>query len=251
MHSHLRYARNHAIRGECGEIAIQQFMMRLSSNLRRFRWLVFTCWLLALVPAVYLALTESNHLTGGGFDVAGSQSLHVQYQLEDHYPQQGASPLALVAAPRADASYSDMNTAVARLEEAAKQVPSVVVVPNPGQPAPAPDRPYVVSLRLDFNNTGAVDVARQLRQKIGVTGDTITAPDAERLGLVNFVVDGDVESAAVELAQRLAQGNQRAIRASKVAVNAQARAAASWVVPYGLVAGQVSEHHTHNWPTPE
>jgi RND superfamily putative drug exporter len=146
-------------------------MMRLSSNLRRFRWLVFTCWLLALVPAVYLALAESNHLTGGGFDVAGSQSLQVQYQLEDHYPQQGASPLALVAAPRADASYADMNTAVAQLEQAAKQVPSVMVVPNPGQPAPAPDRPYVVSLRLDFNNTGAVDVARQLRQKIGVTGD--------------------------------------------------------------------------------
>ncbi|WP_431237944.1 hypothetical protein ACQ86B_25505 [Mycolicibacterium aichiense] len=66
--------------------------MRLSSNLRRFRWLVFTCWLLALVPSVYLALTESNHLTGGGFDVAGSQSLHVQYQLEDHFPDQGASP---------------------------------------------------------------------------------------------------------------------------------------------------------------
>jgi hypothetical protein len=46
-------------------------------------------------------------------------------------------------------------------------VPSISVVPNPAQPAPAPDRPYVVSLRLDFNNTGAVDVARQLRQKIG------------------------------------------------------------------------------------
>ncbi|MGY4710625.1 MMPL family transporter [Mycolicibacterium sp. CBM1] len=146
-------------------------MMRLSSNLRRFRWLVFLVWLLALVPAVYLALTQSDHLTGGGFDVAGSQSLHVQYQLEDHFPEQGASPLALVAAPRADASYQDMNTAVAQLEQAAKQVPSVVVVPNDAQPAPAPDRPYVVSLRLDFNNSGAVDVARQLRQKIGVQGD--------------------------------------------------------------------------------
>jgi heme transporter len=146
-------------------------MMRLSSNLRRYRWLVLSCWLLALVPSVYLALTQSNHLTGGGFDVAGSQSLHVQYQLEDHFPEQGASPLALVAAPRADASYEDMNAAVAQLEQTAKQVPSVVVVPNPAQPAPAPDKPYVVSLRLDFKNTGAVDVARQLRQKIGVRGD--------------------------------------------------------------------------------
>ncbi|WP_163696336.1 MMPL family transporter [Mycolicibacterium sarraceniae] len=162
-------------------------MMRLSSNLRRFRWLVFSCWLLALVPAVYLALTESNNLTGGGFDVAGSQSLHVQYQLEDHFPGQGASPLALVAAPRADASYDDMNAAVAQLEQVAKQTPSVIVVPNPAQPAPAPDKPYVVSLRLDFHNTGAVDVARQLRQKIGVTGDQ---PGQIRDGRVKLYVIG-------------------------------------------------------------
>jgi RND superfamily putative drug exporter len=162
-------------------------MMRLSSNLRRFRWLVFTGWLLAIVPALYMALTQSHHLTGGGFEVAGSQSLHVQYQLEDHYPEQGASPLALVAAPRANATYSDMNAAVARLERAAGEVPSVTVVPNPAQPAPAPDRPYVVSLRLDFNNTGAVDVARQLRQKIGVTGDQ---PGQTQDGRVRMYVIG-------------------------------------------------------------
>ena len=84
---------------QCGEKTIQQFMMRLSGNLRRHRWLVFACWLLALLPSIYLAMTQSNQLTGGGFEVAGSQSLHVQRQLEEHYAQQGASPLALVAAP--------------------------------------------------------------------------------------------------------------------------------------------------------
>ncbi len=145
--------------------------MRLSASLRRHRWLVLLCWLLALVPSVTLALTQSNQLTGGGFDVAGSQSLKVQYQLQDHYPQLGASPLALVAAPRADATYPDMADAVAQLEQAARQVPSLEVVQIPTQPAPAPDRPYVVSLKLDFNNTGAVDVARQLRAKVGVNGD--------------------------------------------------------------------------------
>ena len=162
---------DNAIRGECGEIVIQQFMMRLSGSLRRHRWLVFSCWLLALVPAVYLALTQSHNLTGGGFEVEGSQSLHVQYELEDHYAQLGSSPLALVAAPRADATYDDMTDAVAQLEQIAREVPSVEVVPNPVQPAPAPDRPYVVSLRLGFNNTGAVDIARQLRAKVGIQGD--------------------------------------------------------------------------------
>src|SRR5689334_3556618 len=146
---------------------IQQFMMRLSSTLRRFRWAVFAAWLLLLVPSIYLAMNQSSNLTGGGFEVEGSQSLYVQRQLEEHFPDQGASPLALVAAPRADASFADMNAAVVRLEAIAKQVPSVKIVPNPQQPAPQPDRPYVLTLQLDFNNTGAVDVAKQLRQDVG------------------------------------------------------------------------------------
>jgi len=152
-------------------IAIQQFMMRLSSNLRRYRWAVFTTWLLVLVPAVLIALQESSNLTGGGFEVTGSQSLRVQKQVEQHYPDQGASPLALVAAPQPGATVDDMKAAVALLEQKATEVPSVSVAPALRQPPPGPDRPYVVSLRLGFNNSGAVDVAKQLRSKVGITGD--------------------------------------------------------------------------------
>jgi heme transporter len=146
-------------------------MMRFSGNLRRFRWLVFTGWLLALIAAIYLTVTQSGHLTGGGFEVAGSQSLRVHDELEAHYPDQGTSPLALVAAPRADASYEDMNAAVALLQRVADEAPGVTVVPNPNQPSPQPDRPYVVSLRLDSNNNSASDTAKKLRTKIGVQGN--------------------------------------------------------------------------------
>ncbi|MGD1172330.1 MMPL family transporter [Mycobacterium seoulense] len=144
-------------------------MMRLSRSLRKYRWLVFTGWLLALVPAVYLALTQSGNLTGGGFEVAGSQSLLVHDQLEELYHDQGSSSLALVAAPRPDASYSDINDAVALLRRTAAEVPGVSEVPNPTQRPPQPDRPYVLSLRLDSRNTS--DVAKQLRKKVGVNGD--------------------------------------------------------------------------------
>jgi uncharacterized membrane protein YdfJ with MMPL/SSD domain len=147
-------------------------MMRLSSNLRRFRWLVFTGWLLALIPAIYLTVTQSGHLTGGGFEVAGSQSLRVHDELEAHYPDEGTSPLALVAAPRADASYEDMNAAATFLQQVAGQVSDVAVVKSPAQPAPEPDRPYVVSLRLDSStNSSASDAAKKLRAKVGVQGD--------------------------------------------------------------------------------
>ena len=147
-------------------------MMRLSSNLRRYRWAVFTAWLLVLLPAVLIGLHESNNLTGGGFEVAGSQSLQVQEQLERHYPDQGASPLALVAAPRPGATVDDMTAAVDLLEQIVAEVPSVSLAPNPpAQPPLGPERPYVVSLKLGFNNSGAVDVAKQLRSKVGINGD--------------------------------------------------------------------------------
>ncbi|MGV0875065.1 MMPL family transporter [Mycolicibacterium sp. XJ879] len=146
-------------------------MMRLSGTLRRYRWAVFAVWLLLLVPSIYLGMTHGGQLTGGGFEVEGSQSLRVQQELEEHFPDEGASPLALVAAPRADASYGDMNIAVAHLEQVAAEVPSVTTVPTRGQPPPQPDRPYVVTLELDFENTGAVDVAKQLREKVGIDGE--------------------------------------------------------------------------------
>jgi len=146
-------------------------MMRLSRSLRKYRWLVFTGWLLALVPAIYLAMTQSGNLTGGGFEVAGSQSLAVHDQLEDLYHDQGASSLALVAAPRPDASYQDINDAVALLRRIAGEFPGVTEAPNPTQRPPQPDRPYVVSLRLDARNAGTSDIAKQLRQKVGIKGD--------------------------------------------------------------------------------
>lgn len=143
--------------------------MRFSRSLRKYRWLVFTGWLLALVPAVYLALTQSGNLTGGGFDVAGSQSLAVHDQLEELYHDQGGSSLALVAAPRPDASYQDMNDAVAQLRQIAAGVPGTSEIPNPTQRPPQPDRPYVLSVRLDSRNTS--DIAKQLRSKVGIRGD--------------------------------------------------------------------------------
>ncbi len=145
--------------------------MRLSRSLRRYRWLVFTGWLVAFVPAIYLAMTQSGNLTGGGFEVAGSQSLLVHDQLEDQYRDLGASSLALVAAPRPDASYQDINDAVALLRQIASEFPGVTEAPNPTQRPPQPDRPYVVSLRLDARNAGTSDVAKQLRKKVGVKGD--------------------------------------------------------------------------------
>ncbi len=174
--------------------------MRVSSNLRRFRWAVFAVWILLLVPSVHLALNQSGNLTGGGFEVEGSQSLYVQRQLEAQFPDQGASPLALVADPRPDASFDDMNEAVAFLERVAAEVPSVTVMPNPQQPPPQPDRPYVLTLQISFDNTGAVDVANQLREKVGIDGEDAGEMDNGKVRL--YVIGQGALGAAATLATK-------------------------------------------------
>ncbi len=87
---------------------MQSVMMRTSDYLRRYRWLTVAVWLILIVAAVGLVAGRGEKLTGGGFEVAGSQSLKVHDAMETGFREQGASPLALVAAPRPDATVSDM-----------------------------------------------------------------------------------------------------------------------------------------------
>ena len=68
-----------------------------------------------------------------------------------------------------------------------------------------------------------------------MTGDRVDATEAERIGLINFVVD-DAETLdrALAIATRLAAGPAQAISASKQAVNAWMRTVAATVLPLSL-----------------
>ncbi|TDZ78421.1 Membrane protein YdfJ [Mycobacteroides salmoniphilum] len=147
---------------------MQSVMMRTSDYLRRYRWLTVAVWLILIVAAVGLVAGQGEKLTGGGFEVDGSQSLTVHDAMETGFREHGASPLALVAAPRPDATVADMTAAVDYLKQVAGQIPQISVEPIPPQLTPQPDRPFVVTLRIGFDNTGATDIAKDLRKKIGV-----------------------------------------------------------------------------------
>jgi len=68
-----------------------------------------------------------------------------------------------------------------------------------------------------------------------MTGDRVPAEEAERLGLVNFVVDdGTVVDEALALAARLAAGPGIAISASKMAINGYMRMISNLVLPLSL-----------------
>lgn len=60
-----------------------------------------------------------------------------------------------------------------------------------------------------------------------LTGDPVSAEEAERIGLVNFVVDDDrLHAEALAFAQRLAAGAPLAVQYTKAAVNASLKAQA-------------------------
>lgn len=68
-----------------------------------------------------------------------------------------------------------------------------------------------------------------------LTGDAMTATEAERIGLVNRVLPAaDVLSAAHALAQRLAGGSRLAVRSTKLSVNKLVRDAVNLVLDTSL-----------------
>jgi enoyl-CoA hydratase len=68
-----------------------------------------------------------------------------------------------------------------------------------------------------------------------MTGDLLSAEEAERLGLVNFVVEeAELMPKALEVAERLAAGPIQAISASKVPINKLIKLVSNLVLPLSL-----------------
>ncbi len=74
-----------------------------------------------------------------------------------------------------------------------------------------------------------------------MTGEHIPAEEAERLGLVQFVVDDDqLMPKALEIADRLAAGPSYAISASKVPINRYIKFVSNMILPLSLAMEEVS-----------
>jgi enoyl-CoA hydratase len=86
-----------------------------------------------------------------------------------------------------------------------------------------------------------------------MTGDRLTATEAERIGVVNFVVDDDqLLDTAVATATRMARSNIEAVIASKVPINAWLRAQAAQILPLSLAMEKITmDMHRKARPAPE
>jgi uncharacterized membrane protein YdfJ with MMPL/SSD domain len=103
-------------------------MNRLAGFLgRRRRWVV-AAWVAIVVCALPFAARQTEHLTGGGFDVPGSQSLVVSEALQQHFGSQADGiSVALKAAP--DSSAAERAAAVGRVRREVATIEEVTLTP--------------------------------------------------------------------------------------------------------------------------
>jgi uncharacterized membrane protein YdfJ with MMPL/SSD domain len=143
-------------------------MNRLAQFLgRRRRW-VLAAWVLIVVLALPFASKQTDHLTGGGFDVPGSQSMKVSESLQEDFGSQ-ADGIAVVlkAAPGATAAQRD--AALARVRS---QVATLDEVTLPPAVAAGARRELqrkdvvVVPLRSDLSSDELIDPAATLREDL-------------------------------------------------------------------------------------
>ncbi|HEX5376836.1 MAG TPA: MMPL family transporter [Solirubrobacterales bacterium] len=92
----------------CEKLAIQpmhDFMVKLAGFLGRRRRLVLLAWVGVVALALPFAMNQTDHLTGGGFDVPGSESKAVSDSLQRDFAEEtGGITVLLRAEPGAGAA---------------------------------------------------------------------------------------------------------------------------------------------------
>jgi len=149
-------------------------MNRLAQFLGRRRRLVVAAWVLIVLLALPFASQQTEHLTGGGFDVPGSQSMKVSEAVQEQFGSQ-ADGISVVLKAAPGASAAERDAAVARLGKEVATLEDVVLPPavaaQARQRLQATDT-VVVPLRSDLTSDELIDPAKTLREDLG-PGDAV------------------------------------------------------------------------------
>jgi uncharacterized membrane protein YdfJ with MMPL/SSD domain len=157
-------------------------MNRLAQFLgRRRRW-VLAAWVLVVLLAMPFASQQTDHLTGGGFDVPGSQSMKVSESLQEDFGSQ-ADGIAVVLKAAPDASAAQREAAVARVRQQVGTLDGVTLPPGAAAAARQQLRQedvVVVPLRSDLSSDELIDPAATLREDLD--------PGAAAAGVTPYLV---------------------------------------------------------------
>jgi RND superfamily putative drug exporter len=144
-------------------------MNRLAQFLgRRRRWVV-AAWVLIVLLALPFASKQTEHLTGGGFDVPGSQSMKVSEAVQDQFGSQ-ADGISVVLKAAPGASAAERDAAVARVRKEVATLDDVVLPPKVAAGARRQLQQKdvaLVPLRSDLTSDELIDPAKTLREDLG------------------------------------------------------------------------------------
>jgi RND superfamily putative drug exporter len=148
---------------------MQDLMLKLDRFLTRRRWYVLGAWLAALALALPFAAQQSEHLTGGGFGVPGSQSQAVADLTRDDFGGAGHARLGAVVIAREGAS---PDAALARVRAAVAAAPEVEVG---GRPIHRGET-TILPLATTVDDVKSTDLAKDLRERLDIGGAASTGP---------------------------------------------------------------------------
>jgi uncharacterized membrane protein YdfJ with MMPL/SSD domain len=135
---------------------------------RRRRWVV-AAWVLIVLLAFPFASQQTDHLTGGGFDVPGSQSMAVSESLQEDFGSQ-ADGIAAVLKAEPGASAAERSAAVSRLHDEVATLDDVTLPPAAAKRAERQLREgtdvVLVPLRSDLSSDELIDPAATLREDL-------------------------------------------------------------------------------------
>ncbi len=143
-------------------------MNRLAQFLGRKRRFVLAGWVLVVAVALPFAAKQTEHLTGGGFDVPGSQSMKVSESLQEDFGD-SAEGIAVVLKADPGATAAQRDQAVARVREQVATLDDVTLPPAVAAQARRglqQQDVVLVPLRSDLSSDELIDPAATLREDL-------------------------------------------------------------------------------------
>jgi uncharacterized membrane protein YdfJ with MMPL/SSD domain len=134
---------------------------------RRRRW-VLAAWALIVLLALPLAAKQTDHLTGGGFDVPGSQSMQVSEALQSEFGGQ-ADGIAVMLKAAPEASGAEREEAIARVRAEVAALEGVTLPPAAVAKAERQLRRtdvVLLPLRSSLSSDELIDPAATLREDL-------------------------------------------------------------------------------------
>jgi uncharacterized membrane protein YdfJ with MMPL/SSD domain len=147
---------------------MRDFMTKLAGFLGRHRRWVLIAWIAAVVLALPFASRQTDHLTGGGFDVPGSQSKSVTDSLQEDFSAE-ADGIAVALRAGADATPAQRAAAIHRVRRAVASVDEVTLplpVARRGELTLQRTGTALLPLRSAQSSDRLIDSATDLREEL-------------------------------------------------------------------------------------